>query len=52
MKLVHLEHAFDLGQQSCQQPEVASSHPDQPRDDLRCERLVWKSDPDRRPALL
>ena len=42
MKLVYVEHSFDLGENSGQEAKVAASHSNQLCDDLWWELLIQK----------
>ena len=52
VKLIYVEHSFDLGEDSSEEAKVAASHSDQLCDDLWEELLIWEFNSDRGPALL
>ena len=52
VKLVYVEHSFDLGEDSGQEAKVAASHSNQLCDDLWWELLIRKFNAYRGPALL
>jgi len=51
MKVIHAENPLDLSQQSSEEPEVSSRHPDEARYDVREELFVGKCDLGRCPFL-
>ena len=52
VKLVYVEHSFDLGEDSGQEAKVAASHSNQLCDDLWWELLIRGFNAYRGPALL
>ena len=52
LRLIDLENALDLGQESGQQPEVSAAHSDQSGDDVWSEHSVGKSHASRQPPFV
>src|SRR5882724_2680314 len=51
MKVVDTQNALDLSEESSQESEVPTGHPDETCYDLRDELFFWKRDAGRRPSL-
>ena len=52
VKLIYVEHSFDLNEDSSQEAKLAASHSNQLCDDLWEELFIWEFNSNRSPALL